>query len=144
MILKLDDLGITLDIGNWAHKYVEEIKMHAARRDPNVPFPNLKIETKDTPLAELHDNAETLVQTVKESLPPEAVVSLARKFKVGENEAISIDISGRVHEGKYILIIMDVISIPEKLAILSYTLEEKNKSKYAVEFEKISKSLKVL
>ena len=144
MTLELKDLGISLELGDWVHKYVEEIKMHAARKDPNNPFPNLKIETKDTPLDDLHANAESLIGSVKQGLPPEAIVALAEKFKIDDREAISIEIAGRKHEEKDILIIMKVISIPEKLAILSFTLEAKNKSKLAVELDKITKSVKIL
>ncbi|MHA1300824.1 MAG: hypothetical protein ACTSO9_15510 [Candidatus Helarchaeota archaeon] len=144
MRINLEDIGISLDIGDWVHKYIEEIQMHAARRKPEDPFPNLKIEANENPIGEIHSVAEILLDKIKKDLPPEAVFSNVQKFMVGDYQALSVDISGRKYEGKNILLIMNLIATKSKLVNLIYTLVADTLPKYKDEFQQITESFREL
>ncbi|NVM03110.1 MAG: hypothetical protein HWN67_12280 [Candidatus Helarchaeota archaeon] len=142
MRIDLEDIGVSLDIGDWVHKYVEEIQTWAARKKPEQPFPNLKIDVKDEKLYDLHDVSDILIDQIKESLPPEAKFSNIQKFNIGDNKALSVDISGRKLENKDILIIMKIIATSSNIVILSFTLEADTLPKYKDEFQQITQSFK--
>ena len=142
MRINLEDIGVSLDIQDWVHKYVEEIKSWAARKRPEKPFPNLKIDTNDETIDDLHEVSDVLINQIKQSLPPEAKFSNIQKFNVGDNKALSVDISGRKHEGKDILIIMKIIATSSKMVVLSFTLEADTLPEYKDEFQKITESFK--
>ena len=143
MRIELEDIGISLDIGDWLHKYLEEIKTWAARKNPSHPFPNLKINVSDETIDNLHELSDILLDQIKEGLPPEAEFSNVQKFTVGDdNKALSVDISGRKHEGKDILIIMKIIATSSKMVTLSYTLEADTLPEYKDEFQQITESFK--
>ncbi len=137
-----DDIGISLDLGDWAYQFLDELDMWAARKNPAEPFPNLKISVTPETIEDIHGLADVLIDQIKEELPPEAKFSNIQKFKIGDLKALSVDISGRVHEGQNILIIMKIISLATKMVTLSFTLVEETLPKYKNEFQKITNSLK--
>ncbi|MFX0142026.1 MAG: hypothetical protein ACFFDN_50785 [Candidatus Hodarchaeota archaeon] len=144
MRIDLDDIGISLDIGDWVHKYVEEIQSWAARKKPENPFPNLKININDETIDDLHGLSDILLDQIKGSLPPEAKFSNIQKFSIGDYKALSVDISGRKHEDMDILIIMKIISTGSRMVILSFTLVADTFSEYKDEFQQITNSFKEL
>ena len=144
MRVDLEDIGVSLDLGDWVHKYVEEIQSWAARKKPESPFPNLKIDTNDETIDDLHGLSDILLDQIKESLPPEAKFSNIQKFSIGDYKALSVDISGRMHEGMDILIIMKIISTSTKMVILSFTLVADTFPEYKDEFQQITDSFKVI
>lgn len=141
MRVNFEDLGISLDLLDWAHQYVKEIQMHAARKEPTEPFPNLKISVTDTPIDDIHSDAETLIEKIKEGIPPNAKFSNLKKFNIGELKAISINISGQVHGGEKILIIMYLFSTSSKLINLSFTLIAETLAQFKDEFKEIVDSI---
>ncbi|MHA1378315.1 MAG: hypothetical protein ACTSRG_08025 [Candidatus Helarchaeota archaeon] len=144
MRVNLESIRISLDLGTWVHKYLEDLKMYAARKDPQNPFPNLKIDTDENTVEDIHSVTDILLDQIKKGLPPEAVLSNLQKFKIGDYQAISIDISGRKYEGKDILIIMKIIATKSKLVNLSFTLIAETVPEYKDEFQKITESFQEL
>ncbi|NHI92172.1 MAG: hypothetical protein EAX96_06680 [Candidatus Lokiarchaeota archaeon] len=140
MYVDFKDLGCKIDLLDWKHQYIEELRMWGARKDVTQPLPNLKIAEHEI-IKNLHESTELIIKKLMNDLPPEAKQSNLKKFKVLDHQAMSIELRGQKFDGKDILIVYTIISSGSKTVLLALTLFEKDFEKFKEEFIDIVNSV---